>query len=92
MYFIRPNWAEELCKTDDKSFDLNAFNEKTQPITVEKFEGLEQTAIFGPDERRKRLFKKMDFWFFNQQQVTLSKQTLEDLKLMFPYSLIAMKG
>ncbi|EPB87044.1 hypothetical protein HMPREF1544_06161 [Mucor circinelloides 1006PhL] len=69
VYFIRPNWVEELCKTDDKSFDLNVFNEKTQPITVEKFEGLEQTAIFGPDERRKRLFKKMDFWFFNQQQL-----------------------
>ncbi|GAN09836.1 hypothetical protein MAM1_0296d09369 [Mucor ambiguus] len=68
VYFIRPDWVEELGKAADQLFDFEAFNDKIQPITVDKYEEFEQTAIFGPDERRKRLFKRMDFWFFDQQQ------------------------
>ncbi|KAK4513544.1 uncharacterized protein ATC70_005546 [Mucor velutinosus] len=68
VYFIRPEWVEALSEADNKQLDIKAFNEKIQPITVDKFEGFEQTAIFGPDERRKRLFKRMEFWFFDQQQ------------------------
>lgn len=70
VHFVRPDWVEELCKVDDKKLDFKAFNDKIQPIMVDKYEGLDQTAVLGPDERRKRLFKRMDFWFFNQQQVS----------------------
>lgn len=70
VYFVNFGWINELITADDPKFDLKAINDTIQPITIEDFRSMRQTAVFGPDERRKKLFKDMEFWFFDQQQVT----------------------
>ncbi|CEP20166.1 hypothetical protein [Parasitella parasitica] len=77
VHFIRYQWVNELCDTADTQFDLKALNDKIQPIEVHDFNFIRQIAIFGPDERRKKLFSKMEFWFFNQQQLKENEKLIK---------------
>ncbi|KAL9558146.1 hypothetical protein MBANPS3_001052 [Mucor bainieri] len=77
VYFIRPDWVDQLLRVGDQHFDLKPFNDKIEPITVDRFEKLDSTAILGPDPRRKQLFKGMDFWFFDQQQFNRFKDMIK---------------
>lgn len=92
VHFIRPDLIEELSNASDRQFDIHAFNNRIQPITIDKYDGCEQTAIFGPDERRKGLFKRMDFWFFDQQQVSLKAYSSNGKLIPILHSLIALKN
>ncbi|KAI7906126.1 uncharacterized protein BX663DRAFT_483761 [Cokeromyces recurvatus] len=74
--FITEEWIDNMTHTHDKGFDLHAFN-NSQPIIVERYGPLQRSAVFGPDKRRKTLFRNLHFWFFDENQFKDKKYFIE---------------
>lgn len=72
--FITKPWIDGL-NTNDEGFNLTDYNSSAKTIEIDNWGPLKRTALLGPNNRRKELFSSMDFWFFNEKQVTKSKNS-----------------
>lgn len=61
----------------DKGFNMQDYNEKTEPLRIENQGPIRRTAILGRDTRRATLFCGLEFWFFHDLQVRLPNQSFK---------------